>query len=92
MRIAFKSLRELKQQLPQVLDRIKTCHQRAMLATAMLDSQLSRRVNWLVSDRDMACFETDGSIMETYRNKLLYEMEEKWLQSQVDKLREHQQL
>lgn len=88
----FKTLRELKERLPQVLDRIKQCHRYAMAETAMLDMQLKDRVNWLVSDRDMSYFETDGAIMETYRNKILYEMEERWLQSQVKKLKEHPQL
>ena len=87
MKPSFKSLRELKQQLPEVLQRIQDCRLYAEIERRLAHYSMCDRVNWLASDHMTSWFETDAAIKESYTNSILYDMEADWLQSQVDRLR-----
>lgn len=88
MKPRFKTLQELKQHLPEVLARIKTCRKYAEVERFLMHEGMRERVNWLSSPRVSSWYETDAALSEAYRNSMLYDMEADWLQSQVDRLKE----
>lgn len=88
MKPRFKNLRELKQQLPEVLTRIKTCRKYAEIERYLMHEGMKERVNWLSSSSVSSWYETDAALSEAYKNSILYDMEADWLQSQVDRLKE----
>ena len=68
MGVGFKTLRELKQKLPEVLADIKRYNLLADAERVMLDLQLKGACRCLVGERDWSWWESDKSIQETYRN------------------------
>lgn len=92
MGVGFRTLRELKQKLPQALNDIKRLRLLADCERSILESQMEGACRCLVGEQDWSWWESDKSIQETYRNLKLYEMRANWLQSQVDKLKTHPNL
>lgn len=86
MKPGFRTLRELKRHLPEVLERIKACRLYAEAERALMYAGLDRSVDWTHPD-EYVWYETEGAIRESYKNSMLYDMEADWLQSQVDKLK-----
>lgn len=92
MRVEFKTLRELKQKLPEALAEIKRLRLLAEAENAMLESQIENACRCITGYTDWTWWATDKAIQETYGNALLYETRAVWLQSQVDKLKTHPEL
>ena len=85
MKANFKTLRELKQQLPDVLDKIEFCRTIASIESFLSDAYTKGEFYGLYTEPDRVKY-------ETYRNARKYKMEAEWLQEQVDKLRKHSHL
>ena len=92
MGVGFKTLRELKQKLPEVLADIKRYNLLADAERVTLQSQIKGACRCLVGEQEWSWWETQQSIDESYKNLMLYEARAKWLQSQVDKLKTHPNL
>lgn len=92
MGVEFKTLRELKEKLPEVLKEIKTLNTFADAERVLLDSQLKSACRVLVGYAQPSWFETDEAIQETYNNMLLHQTRAKWLQAQVEKVRNHPEI
>ena len=92
MEVGFRTLRELKQKLPEILRDIKRLNLLADAERVILKSQMRGACKVLVGDQEPSWWETSRSIEESYRNLMYYEMRAKWLQSQVDKLKARSEL
>lgn len=86
MEVGFKTVRELKQKLPEVLADIKRLRLLADAESDMLQSQIDGACRCIVGYTDWSWWESDKAIQETYRNMLLHKIRAEWLQSQVNKL------
>lgn len=87
MEVEFKTLRELKQRLPEVLRDIKRLRLLADAERVIMKSQIRGACEVLVGEQEPSWWYTSRGIEESYRNLMYYEMRAKWLQAQVDKLK-----
>lgn len=92
MEVGFRTLREMKQRLPEILRDIKRLNLLADAERVIMKSQMHGASRVLVGDQNPSWWETNRAIEESYRNLMYYEMRAKWLQSQVDKLKARSEL
>lgn len=87
----YKTVGELKRNLPQVLERIKHCHLLADAEMCIMQIGMEMFIKELTSDDDYGWFSTHSAIEESYKNMILYRQEAEYLQGLVDKLKNYKQ-
>lgn len=85
----YKSVGELKRNLPQVLERIKHCRLLSNTESYIMQLGMDMFIKELTSDEDYGWFATHRALEESYKNMILYRQEAEYLQGLVDKLKEY---
>lgn len=87
----YKTVGELKQNLPQVLERIKHCRLLADTEMCIMQLGIEMFIKELTSDYDYGWFSSHNAVAESYKNMCLYRQEAEYLQGLVDKLKYYRQ-
>ena len=87
----YKSVGELKRNLPQVLERIKHCRLLSDAEWFIMQSGIDMFVKQLTTGTDYGYIASHKSVSESYKNALLYQQEAEYLQGLVDKLKNYKE-
>ena len=85
----YKTIRELKQALPEVLARIQHCRLLADAELCIMESSIYMATEELTSDIDYGWESSHKAIQESCRNHMKYLTEAEYLQELVDKLKQY---
>lgn len=86
----YRTINEVKQNLPEIIDRINDCKVMFDSATLMLKDMQRWCVDESVSAADHGWWTTLGAYAETVRNQMDYLAEIEYLQGLVEKLPKYQ--
>ena len=87
----YKNVRELKANLPEVLERIKHCRLLSDTESYIMQLGMNLFAAELTSDTSYGWFASHNAVQESYRNWIAYRQEAEYLQGLVDKLKNYKQ-
>lgn len=88
----YKTLNQVKQDLPQIIDRINTCKVMFDCSTMMLKDMERWCVTETTENIDHGWWTTLPAYAETVKNQMSYLAEIEYLQSLVDKIQQYRQV